>query len=358
MDFVWLLVGLAVLTVGAEILVRGASAFALAMKISPLVVGLTVVAFGTSAPELVVSLQSALRAQADLAVGNVVGSNIFNVLFILGVSALIVPLVVSQQLVRLEVPVLIALSAAVWGMAADGHLVRYEGIFLVGGLILYTGWTIRSSRKENAAVVEEYQQEFSTTAASPIGKRLLVQLGMIAAGLLLLVLGARLLSDAAVSIARQLGVSELAIGLTIVAAGTSLPEVATSILAAIRGERDIAVGNVVGSNLFNILGVLGLSSTLAGDVPVPAAALGFDLPVMTAVTLACLPIFWTGHAIARWEGALFLCYYVLYVSYLFLSSEQSTWLGPMRTLTWTIVIPLTLFTLLASGLTHVRKAKE
>ena len=338
-------VGLAVLVFGAELLVRGAARLAAGLGIAPLIIGLTVVAFGTSAPELAVSIKSAFAGQADLALGNVVGSNIFNVLFILGVSALIAPLVVAQQLVRLDVPLMIAVSVLVLLLGLDGRIGRLDGALLFGGLIGYTLFLIRQSRRETAAVEAEYALEYPGPGRLS-GAQWLVNLALVLVGLGLLVAGSRWLVDGAVSLARHFGVSELIIGLTIVAAGTSLPEVATSVIASLRGERDIAVGNVVGSNLFNLMSVLGLSSLIAPHgINVPAAALEFDIPVMIAVALACLPVFFTGHLIARWEGALFLGYYLGYTLYLVLSVGESGAL-PLFTaaMSW-FVIPLTLLTL-------------
>lgn len=311
----WLAVGLGILTAGAEVLVRGAVGLAAAARISPLVVGLTVVAFGTSAPELVVSLRSALTGQSEIAVGNVVGSNIFNVLVILGLSALIVPLRVDRQLVRLDVPLMIAVSLAVYWMCLDGRIDRLEGILLVAVLVGYTVWLVRKSRGENSReVLGEYEAEFSEREPATPGRTLL-HLVMTVAGLGMLVLGADLFVDAAVSIARAWGLSELVIGLTLVAAGTSLPEVATSVVAALKGERDIAVGNVVGSNLFNLMCVLGFTGLLApGGIPISTEAITQDLPVMVLVALACLPVFVIGQAIERWEGAVLLAFYVLYTA--------------------------------------------
>jgi len=289
-DVVAFAAGLALLGFGAELLVRGASRLAAAFGISPIVIGLTVVAFGTSAPELAVSLKAAFAGQADLAMGNVIGSNILNVLLILGASAVIVPLVVHAQLIRLDVPLLIGVSVLVLLMGLDGRIGRLDGLLLFAGALAYTGFLVRQSRRENAAVQAEYAAEYAAKrVASPLVNGLLVL-----AGLVLLVGGSRLLVTAALAFARAMGVSELIVGLTIVAAGTSLPEIATSILAAARGERDIAVGNVVGSNLFNILIVLGLTALVSPDgVAVAPGALDFDLPVMVAVAVACLPIFFT-----------------------------------------------------------------
>jgi cation:H+ antiporter len=330
---------------GAELLVRGASRLAIAAGISPLVVGLTVVAFGTSSPELAVTVSSAFAGQSDVALGNVVGSNIFNVLFILGVSALITPLLVAQQLVRLDVPLMIGASVLALLLALDGRIGRLDGIILFAGVVAYTAFLIRQSRRETAAVQQEYDEAFGGAErkrSSP-----LVNIVLILAGLGLLVLGSQWLVEGAVMAATALGVSELVIGLTVVAAGTSLPEVATSILAAIRGERDIAVGNVVGSNIFNLLAVLGLGSIVApAGIPVAPGALAFDLPVMIAVAVAALPIFFTGYLIARWEGAVFLGYYLVYTVYLVLDATNHAAVPAFgATMRW-FVLPLTALTLL------------
>ncbi|MCU0935179.1 MAG: calcium/sodium antiporter [Gammaproteobacteria bacterium] len=359
MTVVLFVLGLIALIVGAEALVRGASRLALSFGISPLVVGLTVVAFGTSSPELAVSVQSAWAGQVDIAIGNVVGSNIFNVLVILGLSALIVPLVVHQQLVRQEVPIVIGASLLMWGFAADGSIGRVEGGLLAGLLVVYTAFVVRQSRRETAAVRAEYEEEVSTVTAGGWDRHWGVQVLLVIVGLGLLVLGARWLVEAAVVFARHLGVSELVIGLTIVAAGTSLPEVATSVLAALRGERDIAVGNAIGSNLFNILGVLGLSAlTAPAGLTVAPSALAFDLPVMTAVAVACLPIFFTGYRIARWEGLLFLSGYVAYTTYLILWATQHSALGAYSFTMGAFVLPLVTVTLLVLAWRHWRGSPE
>lgn len=336
--------GLIALTVGAELLVRGAASLAAAAKVSPLVIGLTVVAFGTSAPELVVSIQTSLRGQDDIALGNVVGSNIFNVLFILGASALITPLRVQQQLVRFEVPLMIALSVLVGVLGWDGRLGRLEGGMLTAGLIAYTLWGIIQSRREQMAIQEEYAAEFGDGQQNTLAK-LLFDVVLVAAGLALLVGGARAFTDGAVGIARYVGISELVIGLTIVSIGTSLPEVATSIVAAIRGESDIAVGNVVGSNIFNIMGVLGVAGIVAPNgVAVHESALYFDIPVMIAVAVACMPVFCTWHTIFRWEGGLFLAYYFIYTTYLILAETNSSITKAYGNVVLGFVLPLTVIT--------------
>lgn len=355
MTYLLLLAGLAVLSLGAELLVRGAAALAAAVRISPLVIGLTVVAYGTSAPELVVSVQAAMRGAADVSLGNVVGSNIFNILVILGLSALITPLVVAQRLVRIDVPLMIVISVLMLVLGMDGVLGRIDGLMLLAGMATYTIWSIRSSRTESSAVQAEYAQEFGSSATRVTLREIALDLILVAAGLGLLVLGSAWFVDAAVAIAQSLGVSALITGLTLVAAGTSLPEVATSIMAAVRGERDIAVGNAVGSNLFNILGVLGVSSLLATEgVAVPGTALRVDMPVMIAAAVACLPIFFTGHLIARWEGGLFFAYYIAYVSWLVLSATGAAFAPTFGAAMLFFVGPLTAITLLIGVLRSLR----
>ena len=341
--------GLIVLVLGAEILVRGASRLAAALGISPLVVGLTVVAFGTSSPELAVSLQSALSGQPDLAVGNVVGSNILNVLLILGLSALITPLIVAQQLVRLDVPIMIGASVLVWVLALNNVISQLEGALLFTLLLAYLSFLIWQSRREqNPTVMAEYEQEFAGDKPKTL-RQALLNLALVVAGLAMLIWGSRLFVQGASDLARLFGLSELVIGLTIVALGTSLPEVAASIMAAIKRERDIAVGNVVGSNIFNLLAVLALTALFAhGGVPVPSSALALDIPFMTAVAIACLPIFITRNLIARWEGAIFFGYYLAYTAYLLLAANEYPGAVQYRDFMLIFVAPLTVLTLAVS----------
>ena len=357
MTILLFIVGLGFLILGAEALVRGASRLAAAIGISPLVIGLTVVAFGTSSPELAVGVQSALSGQPDIALGNVVGSNIFNVLFILGLSALIVPLVVSQQLVRLDVPLMIALSVIVLILSLDGSLSRIDGVMLVAVLVIYVWFLIYQSRREAIAAQEEYAKEFG--AENHVSGNKIKNIGLVLGGLVLLILGSRWLVESAVSFAQYLGVSELVIGLTIIAAGTSLPEVVTSVIAAIRGERDIAVGNVVGSNIFNIIGVLGFASIVTPTgMQVSTASIRFDMPVMIAVALACLPIFFTGGVISRKEGALFLGYYLAYTLYLILAASHHDTLPGFSAVLLYFAIPLTVVTLIIVALREIRSRKK
>lgn len=353
MTFVLLLFGMLLLILGAELLVRGASRLAAIVGLSPLVIGLTVVAFGTSSPELAVSIQSAMSGKPEIALGNVVGSNIFNVLLILGLSAAIVPLVISKQLVKWDVPIMIAVSLIALLMAMNGKVSRLEGILLVFGILAYTTVLIILGR-ENAPTEQDLKS--SSELGNNRHRAGLISFGLVIAGLALLVLGSRWLVRSSTEIAHAMGVSELVIGLTIIAAGTSLPEVATSVMASVRGQRDIAVGNVIGSNIFNLLAVLGISSVVAPDgMPVSSAARHFDIPVMLAVAIACLPIFFTGNLIARWEGGVFLAYYIAYTVYLILDSMHHDMLGAFSTMMTLFVLPLTALTLVVVTVRALRK---
>ncbi|CAN5733006.1 calcium/sodium antiporter [soil metagenome] len=340
MIVVLLLAGAVLLVAGAEVLVRSASRLATVVGVSPLVIGLTVVAFGTSAPELAVSIGATLEGRPDIAVGNVVGSNIFNVLFILGISALIMPLTVQAQLVRLDLPVMVAASVLLLALAWNGVIGRWEALMLLGGIVAYTGFLIRAGADR-----VETQAAHATTGTAPAARRSLslagTALGAVV-GLVLLVIGSRWFVDGAASLAVRLGVSDALVGLTIIAAGTSLPEIATSVLASLRGERDIAIGNVVGSNIFNILGILGMCGLIAPfGVAVAPSILAFDLPIMIAVSLLALPIFISGMRIGRGEGLLFLGYYAAYTTFVVLSATQHDALSGFTSIMAFVVLPAT-----------------
>jgi cation:H+ antiporter len=336
--FVLLAAGLGLLGVGGEMLVRGASQLASRFGVSPLVVGLTVVAFGTSAPELAVSLQAVQADAADIAVGNVLGSNIFNILLILGLSAVIAPLTITRRIVRIEVPLVIAISALAWLLARDGRVAALDGVMLLIAVVAYTGWMLWSVWADAAS------EESSNADATPSGPAVSTVTAL--AGLGLLVLGSRWFVEGAVGLAQSLGVSDVVIGLTVVAAGTSLPEVAASLVAAARGHRDMAVGNVLGSNIFNLTVILGTTAVAAGGLTVAPGVVSFDLIVMVAVAVACLPIFVTGHRIARWEGGLFLAYYIAYTTYIVLDATGHDQLPHFRDAMIFFALPLTAMTLL------------
>jgi cation:H+ antiporter len=317
------------------------------------VVGLTIVAFGTSSPELAVAIGAALRGEPDFVTGNIIGSNIYNVLLVLGVSALIVPLVVQRKLVQWDVPAMIGASLALFVFAADGSLSRIEGIVLMLALAGYLGATVFWSRRQGSDG-DEFDVEYHARSLSASG--VLLNVVLLAGGLALLVIGADRLVDGAVEIAESLGVDRLVIGLTIVALGTSTPELATSVIAAIRGEREIAVGNIVGSNIMNILAIAGFTMIVAPDgVPVADAILRLDLPVMLAVAIACLPIFFRGHRIERWEGAVFVGYALAYTAYLVLDATGHRAIGPFSAVMLFFVIPLTVLTFAIVTVRHLRR---
>ncbi|MFP5519250.1 MAG: calcium/sodium antiporter [Bdellovibrionia bacterium] len=317
--------GLVFLVVGGEFLVRGASQLAAIIGIPPVVVGLTIVAFGTSAPELAVSLKAALGGNADIAVANVVGSNNFNVLFILGISALVSPLIIHSQMITREVPILIGASLLLGGMAYMGkNISPAEGALLAILIVAYTAWLVYEAlknKKANQELIRESEQEFSAPKKGK-GKAALISLVYVVGGLAVIMFGADWLVKGAITLAKLLGVSDTVIGLTIVAAGTSLPEVVASVMATIKGERDIAVGNVVGSNIYNIFAILGISGFIAPEgLNVSDSLLYFDIPVMILVSLIMWPIFKTGQRISRKEGAFFLISYVLYTLYLIVNAQ-------------------------------------
>ena len=335
--------GLLLLVVGGELIVRGASRLALRLRLSPVVIGLTVVAFGTSSPELAVSVGATLGGSPDVAVGNVVGSNIYNILLILGLAALLRRLVVRQQLVHFDVPLVIAASVLLWVLVLDGTLSTAEGAVLVGLLVGYIAISLRIGRRTSDPAAAEATR--LTPPEPPAGSRRRDALVMLA-GLVALVAGSQLLVGGATSLARTLGVPELVIGLTVVAIGTSLPELVTTVVATLRGQQDIAVGNVMGSNLFNILAILGLTALIAPNgIPVAEQVRAFDLPVMTAVAVACLPLLFTGYELRRWEGGLFVTYAALYTGYVLLDATRHPLLEPLTAAMLWFVLPLTAITL-------------
>jgi cation:H+ antiporter len=359
MTAVMLILGLVMLVAGGHVLVLGADGLARAIGLSPLVVGLTVVSFATSAPELAVTVDASLSGSPGLAVGNVVGSNMANILLVLGVAGLILPLTVRTPVIRRDIPVMIGLSVLLLIMSVGGRVSQLEGAGLLGLLLAYVAWTIVRSRQAgdtDAADPEaagEGARERTTTV--PVG------ILYVAGGVALLVVGARWLVSAASDIAVDLGVSELVVGLTVVALGTSLPELATSVIAAIRGEIEMAVGNVVGSNIFNIGSVMAVTALVTpGGVPVEASAVRFDLPLMLAVALALLPIAFTGFVVARWEAALFTLYYVAYGAYLLLDSTAHDALPGFSVAMLGFVMPITALTLIvfATFEAGVRKGRR
>ena len=353
------IVGLTLLIGGGEALVRGASTIAVRAGISPLVIGLVVVSAATSAPEMAVTIGAVASGEPDLAVGNVVGSNIANILLILGISAVISPLVIKKQLIRVDVPVMVAISVAFLLVSLDGQISLVDGLLLFTVLVVHTVVSIAKGRQKESPAAE--------IDALPLNSKpvpLWMAGLLLLAGVGLLVGGAQSLVTGAVGIATAFGVSSLVIGLTVVAIGTSLPELATSLVALRKGETDMAVGNIVGSNIFNIGLVLGLPAILfAGGIPVPAAAIAIDIPLMVAAAVALLPIAFTGFIVARWEGALFVGLYVAYTLYLVLDSTQhSAAESSTKVMLW-FVLPLVAITLIASAsyearVLHRRKSAQ
>jgi cation:H+ antiporter len=349
--------GLVLLVAGAETLVRGAARLASSFGVSALVIGLTEVAIATRAPEHAGTLSSTWAGETGMAMGDVGGSNIANVLLILRITARAAPLLVAPQIRRLDVPLMVIVSVLVLFMSLDGSIDRYDGAVLAAGLVAYVVWTVRASRRQGRKEAAEARREIEEIVPEvPVERqRPLWNVGLVAAGLGMLVLGAHWLVEGAVAFALWLGASRTVVGLTIVAIGTSLPELATSVVATLRGQRDIAVGNAIGSNIFNLLCVLGFTGLLApAAVVVPESIRGFDLPVMIAVAAACLPVFFVGHKISRGNGVLFLFYYAAYLAYLVLDAKEPELLRPYGHAMLFFVVPITTVALGIYVVRHLR----
>lgn len=344
--------GFVLLVGGGEALVRGASSLGRTVGLSSLIVGLTVVSFATSAPELAVSTGAALSGSPGLAMGNVVGSNIANILFVLGLTAVFGALMVRRQLIRADIPVMIGLSILALLLAIDGRISTLDGVALLVLLLLYLVAILTYARRQQAEgkdleiVVEgvdddDADSRLMQTLRATKRRSVITDLVFVLVGVGLLVGGAQMLVAGATDIATALGISELIVGLTIVAIGTSLPELATSVIAALRGERDMAVGNLVGSNIFNIGAVLGVTAVVSpAGIGVDRAAIVFDMPVMVAAALVLLPLAFTGQLIARWEGILLVGLYVAYVVYLVLATSEHGALDPFSAAMLWFVLPV------------------
>ncbi|MFY9304982.1 MAG: calcium/sodium antiporter [Rhodoluna sp.] len=343
-DIGLVIAGLALLIAGGEALVRGAGTLASRAGISPLVIGLVVVSAATSAPELAVTVDAVISGEPDLAVGNVIGSNIANILLILGLSAVVSPLVIKRQLVRFDMPVMVGIAILFLLVSLDGRISVFDGILLFSSLVIHTAISIRMGRTE--VLSPDAKPDTMPLNSKPVSLWLALLLLILGVGLL--VLGARSLVLGAVNIATALGISSLVIGLTVIAIGTSLPELATSLIAIRRGETDMAVGNVVGSNIFNMGMVIGLPAIFfAEGIPVAPAAISIDLPLMLAAAVALLPIAFTGFIVARWEGGLFVVLYVAYTLYLVLDSTGHDAAVGFSTIMLWFVLPLVAMTLVA-----------
>ena len=329
-----ILLGIVLLFGGGELFVAGSSALALLLGIPQIVIGLTVVSLGTSAPELFVSLISTFQDGDAIAVSNVVGSNIFNLMVVLGLSALVVPLRVKSRLVRRDVPLLLGVSMAVWGMASGGRLTWQAGLALLVGTAINLIWEMGTA-SEYSDEEGDFDEGDRATPAVAAAK--------LAGGLVLLVLGSQVLVKGATAAAIGLGVTETVIGLTIVSAGTSMPELVTSLVAAYRGKADLAIGNVVGSNLLNQLLILGVCGVFSGEgLLVDPVVISRDLPVMVLTTLALLPILWTRGVVTRLEGGILVSLYVLYLAEQVLSETLTTAQDEFRFVVLVVVLPLVL----------------
>lgn len=358
-DFGLVFAGLALLIAGGEALVRGAGTIASRAGISPLVIGLVVVSAATSAPELAVTVGAVASGEPDLAIGNVVGSNIANILLILGLSALVSPLIIKRQLVRFDMPVMVGISILFLALSLDGRIGVLDGLLLFGALVVHTIISIIVGRRE--VRTPDSKPDEMPLNSKPVS--LWIAILLLVSGIGLLVLGARFLVTGAGNIATGLGVSGLVIGLTVIAIGTSLPELATSLIAIRRGETDMAVGNIVGSNIFNIGVVIGLPALFFGEgIPVADAAISIDLPLMVAAALALVPLAFTGFVVTRWEGGLFVALYTAYTLYLILASTQHDAATGFTTIMLWFALPLVAVTLVAVtsyeiGLTKGKKAR-
>ncbi len=355
--------GIFLLFLGGDQFVKGSVTVATICGIPQLVIGLTVVAFGTSAPELFVSVSSILQNSDDLAVSNVVGSNIFNILVVLGCSAVILPLRVENRLVRRDVPVLLAISAAAWGMASAGRMTWQAGVALLIGLVINTVWEIRTAKEEIHSDEIHSDEITAGEETQPRTNRLamLISFIQLLIGITLLVFGSRVLVNGASSAAAYLNVPESVIGLTIVATGTSTPELITSVVATMKGRTDLAVGNVVGSCLLNLLMVLGGCAAIsgAGGLQVSGELISEDLPVMMIATIVCLPIFWTRRSISRFEGVILLAAYSLYLTDNVLPrSALASWQDEFRLVSLCVVMPILLTVIVVQVLGYWRSQAQ
>ncbi len=350
------LVGLVGLLLGGSLVVRGASRLGLRLGLTPSVVGLTIVAAGTSAPELAVVFQSLAVDDAPLAVGSIIGSNIANVLLVLGLTAMLGAITVTSRMVRIDIPIMIAASVGLLLLSLDERLDRLDGAVLLASLLTFVGWTLRSSMRAGVEAAGADTQVDSGREGRRLEGSVLVDLGSVVAGVALLAVAAQFVVSGAEEIARALGVPELIVGLSIVALGTSAPEIATTVLAAIRGERDLAVGNAVGSNIFNILLVLGAGGLVAGEgLVVGPDAVGLDVPILVAAAFACLPMVLWDNRLDRWEGGVFVAYYVAYMLFLVFDATGHTVAERFGFVMVFFVIPLTLITVLVVALHRRRR---
>lgn len=313
-NVLWFLVGLGALVAGAEVMVRGGAKVASRFGISPIVIGLTVVSIGTSMPELAVGVVAAVEDNGALAVGNIAGTNVVNLLLVLGLSALLLPLALEMRTLRFELPVMAGAAVLLWLLVLDGVLARIDGAVLTVGAVVYTLAVVRTARRESRDVTTEFTAAYPKTEAP---NRTALHIGMTLVGIAIIVIGAERLVDAAVGMAREFNVSDALIGLTVVAIGTSAPELVTTIVSTLRGERDIAIGNLLGSSIYNILLILGITCLVpAHGFALPAQLVRIDIPIMVAVALVCIPIFITGRRVSRVEGGAMVVAYLAFLAFL------------------------------------------
>jgi cation:H+ antiporter len=314
--FGWTLAGLVVLIIGSELLVRGGTRLAARLGISPTIIGLTIVALGTSAPELAVGIEAALKGSGDLAIGNIAGTNVVNILFILGLSASIQSLALRNDTLRIDLPMIVIASCALLAMTLDGELTRLDGALLIAAGVIYTMVLIQAARRESRATKLAYAAAQGEPLPPSLGSTLFDTAALLA-GIAIIVVGADWLVAGAVELAKLWGVSDEFIGLTVVAIGTSSPELVTTLVSTIRRQRDIAIGNLLGSSAYNILIILGVTCVVpSSPIPVAPSLIKIDIPVMVAVALACVPVFYSGRQVSRGEGMLFVAAYLSYLGYL------------------------------------------
>ena len=343
----WFIVGLVALIGGAELLVRSVSRLAVIAGISKLVIGLTVVAFGTSAPELAVSIQAGVTGQTDIMIGNIIGSNLTNILLILGLSALIIPLKVHKTLIKVDLPFLIVITILVYILGLNGFFTIWECLLLTVILAIYLFYLFRQKGDVDIPLAEGEDVKKHSVPKDLV---------LLVIGFAGLILGARWIVSSAIIFAEMAGVSELVIGLTVVAIGTSLPEIVISLLAAFKGEKDIAVGNIVGSNILNFLAVLGVSGMFIPEaIPIQQSLLDVDLILLIGATILCFPIFFTGRRIVRWEGAVFLVLYIAYLLYQFLIASDHEVLEVFIALMLYFVFPMILLLVTTAFIAETKK---
>lgn len=318
---IWVILGLVALILGAELVVRYGSRLARRLGVPPIVVGLTIVSLGTSAPELAVGIDAVRVGAGSLAVGNIAGTNIVNLLLILGLSAAIRPIVIGMQTIRFDLPAMAIASVLLLVLSLDGSLTVVEGVLLLSIAVVYTMLLIWRTKRESVTIQEEFEHEFPAEPRRTRGPwPVVLQLTLLIVGIVVIVVGADWLVDGAIELAQTMGVSDALIGLTIVAIGTSAPELATTMISTFRGERDIAVGNLIGSSTYNLTAILGASLLFADDsgITLDHELIAIDLPLMTLVALICVPVFLTGKKVTRMEGAFFVTAYAAYLGYLIL----------------------------------------